>query len=267
MQEQVRKQYKDASNLNARIQIHVLFSTNPVPWQQWIFNQFQLRTRAAILELGCGPGDLWVQNRSRVPRGWEITLSDFSPGMVEAARRNLRGMAVKHPISFEIADAQDLPYDDTSFDAVIANHMLYHVPDRPQALAEIQRVLKTGGHVYASTVGVNHMGEMWALLQPFAPHLVPERFSQVSSTFTLENGASQLAQVFGDVERRDYEDSLEITDAEPVIAYLRSSQTLAEFQWTDAVAAHVRDQVNAAIAARGAFHVTKASGLFIAVAD
>jgi len=267
MQDRIRQQYQDASNLNARIQIHALYSTNPTSWQHWIFDQLKVPARACILEIGCGPGDLWVQNRERIPRNWEITLTDFSAGMVEAAQHNLRSMAMKRHISFEIADAQDIPCDDASFDAVIANHMLYHVPDRPQALEEIRRVLKTGGYVYASTVGEKHMAEMWALLQPFAPNLVPERFSQVSSTFTLENGASQLAQVFGDVERRDYKDSLEITDPEPVIAYLRSSQTLAEFSWTDAVGTHVRTQVNAAIAERGAFQVTKASGLFIAVAD
>lgn len=264
MQDRIRQQYKDASNLNARIQLHARFSTNPTPWQHWVFDQLKVPARACILELGCGPGDLWVQNSGRIPMGWEITLTDFSTGMLETAQQNLRD--TPHNISFEIADAQDISYDGGTFDAVIANHMLYHVPDRPQALAEIRRVLKTGGRVYASSVGEKHMGEMWALLQPFAPHLL-ERFSRSAWSFTLENGASQLAQVFGDGERRDYEDNLEITDAEAVIAYLRSSTTLAEFTLTDTAVAHVRAQVNAAIAERGIFHVTKASGLFIAVAD
>ena len=262
MQERLHKQYKDDTNLNARIQLHMHFSTNPQSWQQWIFEQFNIPAQATILELGCGPGTLWVENKKYIPAGWEILITDFSEGMLEAARVNLSDAL--YNTRFRVVDAQDIPFDDESFDAVIANHMLYHVSDRPQALSEIKRVLKNGGHLYASTVGKRHMTEMWALLQPFVPLLL-ERFTRTPSSFTLENGGSQLAQYFGDVKRIDYDDNLEITDAEAVIAYLHSSTTLADFTLTDAAADHVRARVNKAVEKRGAFHVTKASGLFTAV--
>jgi SAM-dependent methyltransferase len=261
MEEQVRKQYKDDANLNERIRLHALYSTNPAPLTRWVFEQFTFLSQAVILELGCGPGTLWVNNSGQISPGWDITLTDFSEGMLEAARTNLQN--IQHHFRYRNVDAQDIPFEDNAFDVVIANHMLYHVPDRLKALSEIRRVLRPGGPLYATTVGEQHMGEMWALVHPFAPHLVEHRPDTVSG-FSLEDGGSQLARFFGDVRRIDYEDNLEVTDAEAVIAYLRSTTTLNNLDFTDAVITHVRDTINAAIVERGAFHITKATGMFIA---
>ena len=96
---------------------------------------------ARILELGCGSGLLWKSSIDRIPAGWKITLSDLSPGMLDAAWRNL--VVTGRTFQFKEIDAQSIPFEDETFDAVIANHMLYHVPDRGKALAEIKRVLKT----------------------------------------------------------------------------------------------------------------------------
>jgi ubiquinone/menaquinone biosynthesis C-methylase UbiE len=135
-------QYRDASNLNVRMALHQRFGTAKVPWHRWVFDQFHLPPEARVLELGCGPGQLWVQNMDRVPADWAVTLSDFSLGMVEQARDNLA--ASDQPFTFERCDAQALPFADGSFDSVIANHMLYHIPDRQRVYAEVRRVLKPG---------------------------------------------------------------------------------------------------------------------------
>jgi len=105
---------------------------------------------------------LWRKNIVRIPTTWDITLSDFSAGMVHEAQQQLRGTS--HPFTFAVIDAQAIPYPEAAFDAVIANHMLYHVPDRAAALAEMKRVLKPGGHVFASTVGPRHLYEMAAFI-------------------------------------------------------------------------------------------------------
>ena len=124
----LRKQYRDASNLNARIDLHKLYSTNTYDWFHWIFDHFEIPAVARVLELGCGPANLWQKNLHRIPEGWDITLSDLSPGMVDKARENLADSA--HPFHLQTINAQDIPFPDADFDAVIANHMLYHVPDR-----------------------------------------------------------------------------------------------------------------------------------------
>ena len=64
-----------------------------------------------------------------------------------------------------MADIRDLPFEDESFDGVVANHMLYHVPDRPQALAEIRRVLRSAGRVFATTNGGDHLQEIKAFYE------------------------------------------------------------------------------------------------------
>ena len=127
------EQYRDASNLNARIALHELFSTNPHALPLWIFDQLEPPDDASILEIGCGTGNLWAENTKRIPEGWQITLTDASPGMICEAQQRLSG---SHSFRFQVANAQELPFADESFDAVIAAHMLYHVPDRDNAFSD-----------------------------------------------------------------------------------------------------------------------------------
>src|SRR3954453_18644502 len=118
-QNYLREQYKNATNLNDRIQLHVRFSTNRYDFHAWVFDQLKLAPESRVLELGCGPGSLWRPNLGRIPAGLQITLTAFSLGMLVEARANLAGTP---PFAFEQADAQALPFDDASFDVVIANH-------------------------------------------------------------------------------------------------------------------------------------------------
>ena len=82
-------QYRDAANLNARITLHLRFSTNPYGWMRWVFDRIDLPPACRILELGCGPGGLWSENSGRIPERWRATLTDSSIGMVRRARENL----------------------------------------------------------------------------------------------------------------------------------------------------------------------------------
>src|SRR5215216_3134108 len=159
-------QYREPSNLDARIVIHQRFSTNPYGWFKWVFDTLlKLPENAKILELGSGQGLLWKENTSRIPPGWVITLSDLSSGMLDAAWRNL--VITGRAFQFKEIDAQSIPFEEETFDAVIANHMLYHVPDRPKAFAEIKRVLRPGGRFYAATNGENHLREIYELVEQF----------------------------------------------------------------------------------------------------
>lgn len=251
------QQYRDASNLNARIQLHVRFRTNRYGWLRWVFDQFGLPAHSRILELGCGPGRLWLDNLPRIPAGWDITLSDFSPGMLDEAKRNLVGSP--HPFQCKVIDAQSIPFDDGQFDAVIANHMLYHVPDRQKALAEIQRVLKPGGRFYAATNGRAHLQEIEDLVHGFYPDAIKWR-EQMAQSFTLETGAEQLSRWFAHISLRRYEDGLVVTEAGPLVAYVLSGLFGASF--SDAQSTQFRHYVEGEIAARGAIRITKDSGLF-----
>jgi len=192
-QEYLANQYRDGTNLNARIQLHQRFSTNPYGWFRWVFDQLDLPAQARILELGCGAGTFWLDNLDRIPPGWEVILSDFSAGMLLQAQQNLS----RHPyFAFEAIDAQSmpLPYEDEVFDSVIANHMLFHIPEKPPLFAEIRRILRPGGHFYATTIGERDLIEMAELIRKFEPD--SEHWDQMAESFTLENGAAQLSPWF-----------------------------------------------------------------------
>ncbi len=254
-------QYRDGGNLDARAELHRRYSTNPYGFHRWVFDHLDLPASARILELGSGPGWLWSSNRDRIPPDWEITLTDFSPGMVREARQNLNQGGSS--FAFRVADAQAIPCHGGRFDAVIANHMLYHVPDRPRALHEIARVLKPGGALYATTIGLNQTREMYTLIGDFIGQ--PVTGPSIARDFALQNGAAQLQAVFAEVARVDYEDSLRVTDVEPLVAYICS---LADFMDVSAITGD-RAAFSAFIAARmaesgGAIPITKESGLFIA---
>src|SRR5712691_2399641 len=102
----VTVQYRTASNLHARLALHQRFSTNPYSWLRWVFDQFHLPLRCRVVELGGGAGDLWVENQSRMPTGWAITVSDASVGMVSHARQRLSPS--DGALTFAVVDAQTL---------------------------------------------------------------------------------------------------------------------------------------------------------------
>jgi ubiquinone/menaquinone biosynthesis C-methylase UbiE len=167
MTENLREQYAIDENLRARIALHAAFSLNP-HWAVWLFEREAPGPGARILDRGCGPATFWRTNREWVDPTWSLTLADFSPGMIEAARRELGERAV-----YVVADAQELPFPADSFGAVLANHMLYHVPDRSRAFREIRRVLVSGGAFHASTVGRGHLAELEALVPGWTSGATP----------------------------------------------------------------------------------------------
>lgn len=213
------RQYQSGERLNARIELHRRFSTNRVNWFRWVFDHLAAPTPAQVLELGSGTGLLWRDNADRLPAEWEITLSDLSPGMLAEAQRNLA--AVTHPFAWAVIDAQSIPLPSASLDLVIANHMLYHVPDRNRALAEIRRVLRPGGRLYAAANGRSHLQEIRAMADRFG--LADGMWDgRPERTFGLESGVPQLKQYFDQVSVDRFPNSLAVTEAEPLIAYMIS---------------------------------------------
>ena len=249
-----KEQYKDPGNLQDRMQLHDRFSTNPRGWLPWVFDQFQFLPRARLLDLGCGPGRLWRLNRGRIPSGWKITLADLSPGMIEAARGHLGD----ENFSYRVADAQELPFDDDHFDGVIANHMLYHVPDRGRAVAQIRRVLKAGGPLYAATNGDTSEPGLREWVQRAVPRLAGDGQPSFDH-FKLETGAAELHKVFDQVRLHRYADALEITAVEPLVTYVQSTANLVA---SAGELARLRRRIAAAIERHGCLRLAKNTGMF-----
>ena len=254
----LNEQYKDAANLDARVQLHVRFSTNRYGWNRWYFDQLALPTEAHILELGSGPGYLWRDNLDRIPAEWQVTVSDFSPGMVAQAQRNL---ATASPLfHFQQVDVQAIPFEDNTFDAVIANHMLYHVPDRLQALSEMQRVLQPDGQAFLATNGQHHLHELHDLMQRFDSTSSFGWGGQTHELFSLDSGHIELELFFHNIQVRRYEDALVVTEVEPLVDYIMS---MSSTELAQARRVELFQFIAQELAGSDAIHIAKDSGLFI----
>jgi ubiquinone/menaquinone biosynthesis C-methylase UbiE len=252
----LKDQYKDATNFNARFNLHALFSTNKIGWFPWLFDHLDLPPECRLLELACGTGELWLANLRRIPPGWNITLSDFSPGMLEQARKNLAD--APRYFAYERIDIQSIPFEDANFDAVIANHMLYYVPDKSGALSEVRRVLKAGGRFFTSTVGISHLQEMDELVEQFFRRKKFQSNKETNS-FTLENGREQLSPFFEEIHLYRYKDNLVVNEAAPLLAYLLSGRVKELLKTRSEDFLQFLAQK---IQAQGAIRITKDSGLF-----
>ncbi|MDX3074052.1 class I SAM-dependent methyltransferase [Streptomyces sp. MI02-7b] len=106
-----------------------------------------------ILDAGCGAGPLFAELRDR---GAVVTGVDASPGMLGVARRRLGDGA-----ELQVADLRDpLPFPDNAFDDVIASLVLHYLEDWTPTLAELRRVLRTGGRLIVS---VDHPFAIYAM--------------------------------------------------------------------------------------------------------
>jgi ubiquinone/menaquinone biosynthesis C-methylase UbiE len=263
--EMVTNQYRTAANLNARQRLHAEFSTNPRGWFAWYWDQLDLPAGSSILELGCGPAALWRANLARLDKDWQITLTDFSNGMVREARQSLGGSANR--FNYAVCSAQAIPFPDASFDAVIANHMIYHLPDRQAGIGEMRRVLRQDGTLYAATNGENHMIQLDELIYRYAPNLAQHVVMVVpsfSASFTLENGAAQLAQEFKQVNTIRYPDSLRVTKAQPLVDYVLSMVRFTGSQIPEKWVEDLKSGIAREIQEKGHIAITKDPGLFIA---
>lgn len=209
------EQYKNAKNLNDRINLHEKYSTNKQGWFNWLFNQIDFSKVNRLLELGCGNGKLWQENSIDL-RNREIFLSDISEGMVEEVRNKLGS-----DFNCIVADAEKIPFKDEYFDSIIANHVLFYLNDLDLGLKEIRRVLKPNGILYCSTYGKNHMKEITEIVQNFDSRINLSNHS-LYDIFGLENGEGILKEYFFNIQRMDYKDSLEITESKPLIDYIMS---------------------------------------------
>lgn len=231
MEKSLKSQYQDAGNISARIRLHRDYSVNKQGWFPWIYEQCRLEPGMRVLELGCGNGALWTENRDKLPAGARVVLSDISEGMIRDARRavaeafaagsGVQEVVVSERFTFATFDCASVPYEDASFDLVIANHLLFYCEDIDAVCREVKRVLKPGGRFLCSTYGSRHMKEITHLVQAFDSRIVLAA-EDLYEIFGLENGGEMLGKVFDEVSMVRYEDEIRISEPEPLLEYILS---------------------------------------------
>lgn len=205
-------QYGSGAKLDVRSHLHRTYSTSAIPIAQFEASLIDWPASARVLECGCGNGRFW--EAPSLPRSMTLMLTDLSPGMVDEALARARASGFED-VAGEACDIQSLPFDDATFDVVVANHMLYHVPDPDRGVAEIARVMKPGATAVIATNGYGHMGEINdALAEVFGSHA-----EGLYEVFGIDTGEARLRERFGSVAWHAFDNDLVVDDPRAVIDY------------------------------------------------
>jgi DNA-binding transcriptional MerR regulator/ubiquinone/menaquinone biosynthesis C-methylase UbiE len=294
MEQSLKSQYLNASNISARIRLHSACSRNPEGWFPWLLRESLTYFRGThspkttpveqpdagltsaailpaapgeteslkglqILELGCGSGALWTENRDVLAHlpNVRITLSDISEGIIRDLRRSMPNE--NGSFSFDTFDCHNIPYRDSSFDIVYANHLLFYCEDIPGVLREVRRVLRPGGLFCCSTYSRAHMREITDLVQSFDSRIVLSA-DALYEQFGLENGQTILQEVFSKITLRRYDDEIILDRAEPLIEYILSCHGNQNRYLLDRYR-DFREYADAKV--HPEFHITKDAGIFL----
>lgn len=244
----LRFQYADDRKLQVRIDTHERYSENRTPFTAWILERVGARPGQRLLDVGSGHG----QYHDRLSDVRVVAL-DLSAGML--ARVGVPAVQ---------ADAQALPFADGTFDRVMANHVLYHLPDIGRGLREMRRVARSGARVVITTNSRDTMRPLWEITDAIAADVGVPMYRTVALRFGLED-LPLVREVFPATRVETYEDAFLFPSPDPVLAYVAS-------MWVDFGApdrraeflVRLEQEVGAIIARDGVFRVPKRSGCFVA---
>ena len=259
MEKSLVEQYKNAANINIRIELHKKYTKNPVGWFCWLYQLLELQSNEQLLELGCGNGELWRANADCIKADFHVCLSDVSTGMIQDVREALSGLSGQ--FTYQVFDCHQIPIVDATFDKVIANHVLFYLKNPDHALEEVKRVLKPSGTFYCTTYGREHMKEISQLVKEFDSRIA---LSEVSlyDIFGLENGQEILSRHFEQVELVPYEDHLEVTEAGPLMEYILSCHG-NQHEYLGERYQEFRKFLEKKIQKKGYVTITKQAGAFV----
>jgi len=263
--------YATEQPLAVRVQTHKLYTRPPVDFPAWVLDHVTWHGDEQVLDVGCGSGAYVGSLCGRLAQEGCVLAGDVSGGML----RDVAAKSLPTNVVLLNADAMRLPLPDGCCDVVLANHMLYHVPQMEAAVMEFHRVLQPGGYLLAATNARDAMQAFVTEMEragralgcpgvtlPVSPHV----------RFTLENGWTTLSPCFPDVAQDLVESALVFSDAAPAVAYIDSLRPMYEPWLPDGMAwetltEQVERQIRAKITARGAYRVAKTAGVFIATRE
>lgn len=252
----LRTAYADSTNLGARVALYD-YQQPRVDLLGAALRGLELPAGASVLDVGCGYGR-WVGRLAERPEIATIVAADLSEGMV----REGRTVIADERVQWISADAQRLPLRDASCDAVLAMHMLYHVPDIAAAIGEARRVLRAGGTFLVSTPGDDHLRPLYEMTTDVVGIHMPginDRFEPARRVL--------LDAVYDSVELEMVCTEVVLDDPGPAVAFVDSTRDLREpllrgrMPW-DEVLAGVRERVAGVIAREGEYRLPSEVAVF-----
>jgi ubiquinone/menaquinone biosynthesis C-methylase UbiE len=102
---------------------------------------------ADVLDVGTGTALIPIE-LCRRPGTWRVRAIDLATEMLSLAKHNVAAAGCEQQIQLQLVDAKELPYPDGSFEWVISNSIIHHIPQPAHSLAEMVRVVKPGGLLF-----------------------------------------------------------------------------------------------------------------------
>jgi len=125
---------------------HLLSFGTDLRWRRKAINEIALRIKPDnILDLATGTCDLAIESLRLKPK--KVTAIDISQRMLEEGRKKLYRKKLNRKIELMIGDSEELPFDDSTYDAVMVSFGIRNFEDYEEGLAEMYRVLRKGGVV------------------------------------------------------------------------------------------------------------------------
>ncbi len=258
-------QYADSEKLRIRLDAHRLYSERTDNFMEWVLDQLDPQPGERIADIGCGHG---VYHPCLARRGARIVAVDASLGMLAETSAAARRDAL--PVLALQSNAEHLPLADGCCDRLMANHMLYHVPDKIAALREMGRVVKAGGRLVFTTNSADNGARMTQLHAEAAAELGLHADSRsLIADFTLESGEPLVRSLFPNAELVIRNDAFLFPTADAFLAYYASMRIdalmdgRADGSQRAALIEIVGRKAQAIIAAEGVLRMSKAVGCFV----
>jgi SAM-dependent methyltransferase len=159
------------------------------PWGPVVSNAAGVAPGQRVLDVACGTGALTLAAAAIVGPGGRVTGLDINPGMRAVAKGKSR------TIDWREGQAENLPFDDASFDAVISQFGLMFFNDRPRALAEMMRVLKPGGRLVVAVCGAVERSPGYAAFAKLLDRLFGEEVGNAFRAPFVLGDAEELGRI------------------------------------------------------------------------
>ena len=190
------------------------------PVRGWMVRELDPQEGDTLLELAAGVGDTGFEAAGTIGTSGRLITSDFSPAMLDAARRRGAELGLGN-VDYRIIDAERIPLDDESVDGVLCRFGYMLMPDPAAALAETRRVLRQGGRVVLAVWSAMERNPWIAIagislgqhghIPPPPPPPAPGPFSMASE----ERVEGLLREAgFAEVRLEEVHGSFAVTDAD-----------------------------------------------------
>lgn len=245
-------QYRDSTNLRARAALPVKYGTRD--WFGWVALHLPLKPGDHVLDIGCGAGWFWARTALSLPQV-SLTLADKSPGMVAEAMKNAEAVTDRTGVT---ADASDLPFDENSFDLILAMHMLYHVPEPERALGHFKAKLKRGATLALTTNAISD-DPIWHINAQVFGHPPEDPAARV---FGAHHAEALLQKVFGNARIEHFTETWRVTDPEDIFHFLMSLPWVSSAD--EPTLSRLRSTIDEAFKASGVLEIPRHSVVALA---